>query len=442
MEENLNLKINEIINEFMDLTNQQAYFLAGEDIDNFNVELSEESCSRFCYEISKSEVGNYLCTKKRQALVNSAYERKESAIAVCHVGLYEIMVPVFSGGKLLGMFSTSFSHSKLEGNIKDQIDLYQNKYSITADVLIDSLSQITVIETNAIHNIENLLQSLILLRIPQNFKSKENYELTGSNNLDFPVENENIASTPIHNMPYSSTIDQQISVKGGYQAVDDILEKFVVWIFMDIRTGKLVKAKEAFKKLMNPAYLEDDLNKGKYAALFFIFRINDHFLRKISNYKEVYDLMVPILNKISSAENSRQIRELANEYFDGMVTIYQITDQNRNAIINRIVSYVKDNYMHHFTIKDMTNSLNVSTSYASRIFSDQMGESIKGYINEIRMYHAQHYLRYTDWKISIIAEKVGYPDVRSFYKMFEKHFGISCSQLRRFFFNATIDIQE
>jgi len=161
--------------------------------------------------------------------------------------------------------------------------------------------------------------------------------------------------------------------------------------------------------------------------------MNDNFLRKISFHWPVFNLTLKVFEEISRAGDIHDLRICMTDYFDGMSQIYQIKDQNQNAIINRIVEFVNDNYWRPFTIKDMVKTLNVSASYASRTFSDHMGVSIKSYINETRMYHAQYLFRFTNLPVSAVAERVGYTDVRSFYKMFEKHFGITSSQLRRLF---------
>ena len=51
-------------------------------------------------------------------------------------------------------------------------------------------------------------------------------------------------------------------------------------------------------------------------------------------------------------------------------------------------------------------------------------------LNQIRMRHAQELLVQTRMPVAEISRAVGYRDTRGFYKMFTKHFGITCTEMR------------
>jgi len=431
MDIELESKTGIIAQEFQRLTGQDCYYLPGVDSDNFDATPLEGLCPQFCVEIAKSKAGNFLCLKKRQALIASAVERREPAVAICHAGLYEIMAPVYTGTALAGMVNAAFVPQKLPVNIRQQLELYRQKYESTGETLLSKLDLIVRTDENAIYSFARLLGALVAIYI-----QPEPTGMDGSLALEARLEEyDDISLAENLNLTksLSAAIEEMKDVPYGYQAMDDMMQIFLTRIYHNIRTGKLVRAKETFKLFLNFVYREEDLGKAKYAAHFLIFRLNDNFLRKISFHWQVYGLTERIFETVARAGSMKDLRMCMSDYFDGMSQIYQIKDQNQNAIINRIVEYVNVNYQRPFTIKDMARTLNVSTSYASRTFSETMGMSIKSHINEIRMYHAQYLFRYTNLPVSAVAEQVGYADVRSFYKMFEKHFGITSSQLRRLF---------
>lgn len=434
MENYLESKTNLIVQEYQRLTRQVSYFLPGNDHDSISIHLQEGLCPQFCWEIAKSKVGNGLCMKKRQALISSAIERREPAVAICHAGLFEIMAPVYDGTDLAGMLNAAFAPLKLPENIRQQINLYQKKYASPGETLLPALNQIAQVDENAIHSFASLLGALVTINIQAGTNGNDgSMDLEASlDELDDLglIENLNL------NKSLSMAIEAMKDIKYGYQAIDDIMQILLTRIYHDIRIGKLVKAKETYKVFLDCVYREENMGKAKYAAHFMIFRMNDNFLRKISFHWQVYSLTERVFEEISRAGSIHDLRSCMTDYFDGMSQIYQIKDQNQNAIINRIVEFVNDNYWRPFTIKDMVKTLNVSASYASRTFSDHMGVSIKSYINETRMYHAQYLFRYTNLPVSTVAERVGYTDIRSFYKMFEKHFGITSTQLRRLFIHT------
>ncbi|HAF62356.1 MAG TPA: hypothetical protein DCK95_08520 [Anaerolineaceae bacterium] len=426
--------IKSISKEFEQLTRQQCYFLPEKDFLSNEFEI-DENYPNFCQEIIKSETGIYLCKRKHLTMINCAITQKEPEISVCHAGLYIIIVPIISQTEPIGVFQIFFASQSLLPNTIKQKDFYKQKYHCDENALIKSITQIPTVNTQILRAVGNLLFSLVQIQLQPDTPANGDIP-------DFDVEDQfdvnNLSFNPFSQNSLSNLIHLNKDDKYYYQTSDNVLEKCFNRIFVDIRVGQLVRAKENFKSIFTAVYLEEDLEKEKYAAIFLILKFNDNLLRRISYYQEVYDITLPILHKISRAQAPSDIRHHINDYFDSITQIYQIKKKNRIVLVSKIVQYIEENYGRPFKIKDMAEEMNVSTSHASRTFKEQMGISIKTYVNEIRMYNAQHFLRYTNWSVNLIAERVGYSNVRSFYKMFEKHFNIPCTKLRQSFNTKTI----
>ncbi|MFR6333109.1 MAG: helix-turn-helix domain-containing protein [Eisenbergiella sp.] len=73
---------------------------------------------------------------------------------------------------------------------------------------------------------------------------------------------------------------------------------------------------------------------------------------------------------------------------------------------------------------DITDRI-VNTSYLSRIFREETGNTIIHTINEKKLSRAREYLVQTDMKIYEIAEILGFENVTYFSHFFKKHTGLS-----------------
>ena len=86
----------------------------------------------------------------------------------------------------------------------------------------------------------------------------------------------------------------------------------------------------------------------------------------------------------------------------------------------RCKDYVRKHYREKIYLQDIADSLGLSPSYLSRLFSRETGECVQDYINRIRVYHASNLLLYSDRPLPEIAQYVGFPNQSYFGKIFKK----------------------
>lgn len=89
----------------------------------------------------------------------------------------------------------------------------------------------------------------------------------------------------------------------------------------------------------------------------------------------------------------------------------------------------------HFTdpdisIKSLADSLYISRSYVSKVFSEKLGYSFREYLNVLRIDKAKKLLTNTDMKIVEIMLDCGYKNQSSFNRIFSDRFGISPKEYR------------
>lgn len=102
---------------------------------------------------------------------------------------------------------------------------------------------------------------------------------------------------------------------------------------------------------------------------------------------------------------------------------------------NRITSFVKDyleiHYADDVSLEQVADKLNITASYLSTYFKENTGMNFSDYLNEIRIQKAKQFLQAPDIKIKDVAEKVGYMNVNSFFRMFKKSTGLTPGEFRR-----------
>lgn len=98
--------------------------------------------------------------------------------------------------------------------------------------------------------------------------------------------------------------------------------------------------------------------------------------------------------------------------------------------VAEIKMYIDRNYREVMDLNSLANLFGISTSYLSRHFKKVAEMSLPDYINKTRLLHAKDMLKNTDKPIKDIALKVGYENLRSFNRIFQKYEGMPPSHWR------------
>ncbi len=139
--------------------------------------------------------------------------------------------------------------------------------------------------------------------------------------------------------------------------------------------------------------------------------------------------------ELGDMRNSEGMRQKINSVFK---TIFDSCRDNKeksnNFLVESIIKYIHENY--HDSDKvcliGAAEHFNVSTSYISRIFKKHTGVNYKEYITSYRIDKAkQLIMQDSHTKIKDICEKVGYTNMNSFIRAFEKLEGISPDTFRK-----------
>ncbi|MGX7394157.1 AraC family transcriptional regulator [Carnobacterium mobile] len=96
-----------------------------------------------------------------------------------------------------------------------------------------------------------------------------------------------------------------------------------------------------------------------------------------------------------------------------------------------ITEYIKENYKDELPLATIAEKFNFSPPYFSRFFKKYMGITYFEYLNSVRMDEAYKMLMTTDEPIIDIALSVGFPNTKSFSKLFKQMYHSTPHQHRK-----------
>ena len=109
----------------------------------------------------------------------------------------------------------------------------------------------------------------------------------------------------------------------------------------------------------------------------------------------------------------------------------QASGRRYSEIIERARDYIRQNYMSdEISLNLVAASVNISPSYFSSLFSQEVGSTFVEYLTGVRMEKAKELLMCSDKRTSDIGYEVGYKDSHYFSYIFKKTQGCSPKEFR------------
>jgi len=99
--------------------------------------------------------------------------------------------------------------------------------------------------------------------------------------------------------------------------------------------------------------------------------------------------------------------------------------------LRRALQYVEENCSQDLTLREVAESLNISSSYLWKLFGRHMDMTFNEFLTETRMKKALLLLKNEQMKIYEISEACGYRDYRYFSSVFKKYTGMNPTDYRK-----------
>lgn len=101
-----------------------------------------------------------------------------------------------------------------------------------------------------------------------------------------------------------------------------------------------------------------------------------------------------------------------------------------NKIVNNVVHYIEQNYNEEISIISIAQKFHYNPVYLGRLLKSSLEISFPNFINQYRVEMAVKMLEEDRLMVYEISEKVGYKDVRYFYRIFKQIMGVTPSEYK------------
>jgi Response regulator containing CheY-like receiver domain and AraC-type DNA-binding domain len=357
--------------------------------------LGKAKCENFgIYSCLQSERwgGKYECLcPAGLAFINTVISTKgEDKKLGVSAGPFVMTEPAEAFDDLEIFFGSKLSHNLLD-EAKKLPEIECSKVSTYADVLFMLASY--MVERNSI-------EMRILEQLAQN-ESEQFYQITDikntkAENYNYPIESEKML--------------QNYIAQGDKTASQKVLNEILGHIFF-CSGGNFNVIKARITELI--VLLSRAAISGG-ADVVEVFGLNYDYLNDIHNCKTMDELN----------------RWLSNVLIRFTSTVFDVGTVKHSDIIMKIIEYVRRNYMKKITLNDISNHVNFSVSYISRIFKEEMGTNMMNFINKVRVENAKLLLMKNEIPLIEVSYLCGFEDQTYFNKVFKKLTNISPGKFR------------
>lgn len=140
--------------------------------------------------------------------------------------------------------------------------------------------------------------------------------------------------------------------------------------------------------------------------------------------------------------DSLQKKEDINVLHDRMVLDYagkmRLLRKNAGTSkpITSCLEYIYAHIKERITIEDLAAHTQLSTSYLSRLFKEEIGISVSDYIREKKVEKAQNLLKYCDFSLIEIANYLSFSSQSHFIQSFKKLVGMTPKKYRDIYYST------
>lgn len=99
--------------------------------------------------------------------------------------------------------------------------------------------------------------------------------------------------------------------------------------------------------------------------------------------------------------------------------------------LQEIKDYLDAHYGEKITLDALAEQFYINKFYLTRVFKEQFGQTVTGYLMQLRITQAKRLLRFSDKNIEAIAQECGMSDANYFSRIFKKVEGTTPGQYRR-----------
>ncbi|MBW5446169.1 response regulator [Cohnella sp. CFH 77786] len=137
-----------------------------------------------------------------------------------------------------------------------------------------------------------------------------------------------------------------------------------------------------------------------------------------------------LTDKENYPKHSLVLQSWARECLGAAVRLLKTSNNASSAVVARIRQYIRSRLSQEITREELASHVYLNPAYLSRLFKKETGLSLSDAIIQERIQEAKRMLEETEYKITDIAEHVGYTSLGSFSNLFKRVVGVTPQQYR------------
>ena len=223
---------------------------------------------------------------------------------------------------------------------------------------------------------------------------------------------------------------QILQAENGQEAREIIEKEKIHLLITDIRmpeiTGLMLVEglKKAGKELV--VIIISSYSQFTYAQEAIQLGVKNYLLKPLNRQKLIEAVEQALVDEERNERNG-VIEKVIDEH------LYHIevkNDQTRLPI-KEACQYINDHLNEPLSLRDVSQSVHLNSSYFSFLFKEQMNVTFSEYVTRKRLQAAKKLLMCTDLQIADISAAVGYKTDKYFIKLFKEHEGMTPSKYRK-----------
>ena len=156
-------------------------------------------------------------------------------------------------------------------------------------------------------------------------------------------------------------------------------------------------------------------------------------------YVNVYENILNELQELTALENN--VRDMfISEKLSGLLAQIMNDCQNRDSykiipqkslVLVEIKKYLDEHFCDKITLEELSKLFYIDKYYLTRRFKQHYGTTVNTYLQQQKITHSKHLLRFSDLSVEQIANECGIDDPNYFARLFKKIEGITPGEFRR-----------
>lgn len=141
------------------------------------------------------------------------------------------------------------------------------------------------------------------------------------------------------------------------------------------------------------------------------------------------DFYIQRLDDIHTVHGVRNLHdEMVLDYTEKMRKVCRSDTNSKH--INLCKEYIYSHIKERITVEDIADALGVSASYLSRLFKKETGDSVSAYIRGQKIDMAKNLLRYSDYSMIMISNRLSFSSQSHFIQQFREMVGMTPKKYR------------